>query len=61
MHRKPCRKWFFTRRCGGADRPDPRKKVGKLLAKGDCDGAKNAALESGDKRAKEVVEFCARQ
>lgn len=38
---------------------DPRKKAGKLLAKGDCLGAKRVALEAGDiDLAKEVVAFC---
>lgn len=39
---------------------EPRKKVGKLLAKGDCEGATNVALKAGDlKLANEVAEYCA--
>lgn len=46
----------FNKLFGG----NPRKRVGKLLAKGDCEGAKKVALEAGDLAlAKQVVEFCA--
>ena len=39
---------------------DPRKKAGKLLAKGDCRGATDVALKAGDlKLANEVAEYCA--
>lgn len=45
----------FNRLFGG----NPHKKAGKLLAKGDCEGAKKVALEAGDlDLAKQVVEFC---
>lgn len=41
-------------------RGDPKKKAGKLLAKGDCPGAVRAALSSGDMNfAREVRDYCA--
>jgi hypothetical protein len=39
---QPLKEWYR------ATPPEPRKVVGTLLAKGDCDGAVKAALEAGD-------------
>jgi hypothetical protein len=43
-------------------RGDPKKKAGKLLAKGDCEGAIHAALSSGDMEfVGQVRAYCARR
>lgn len=41
-------------------RSDPKRKAGKMLAKGDCAGAINVALQSGDLEfATQVRDYCA--